>query len=628
MEKQEKKLFADFQPVSTEAWEAQLQKDLKGADYAKKLIWKTNEGIDVKPYYRAEDLEPIAWLRSLPDMFPFVRGNKQKGNNWLVRQDLKVDNVKAANEKALDLLMKGVDALGFELGCHKTYTLEEIELLLKNIRADIAELNFFSTPMHVELVQMLEKLVTKYNRPLDKVQGSINYDPLARLLRRGIWHKNEKADFETAAALIKAAKNLPHLRVIGVNGHVFTNAGANIVQEMAFSLALGAEYLSRLTDLGLFVGDISPRLKFNLAVGSNYFMEIAKLRAYRLLWANITNAYGLNDANNGKMNMHLTNATYNLSLYDPYVNMLRTTTSSMSAILGGTDSLTVLPFDVPYETPTAFAERIARNQQLILKEESYFDKVADPAAGSYYIESLTDSLIKAAWDLFLEIQEKGGYLEAVKQGFIQEQIKEAAQKRDMQIASRREIILGTNQYPNAGEQIKQNLPADVFEADNRRSESAIVDTIATYRGAQAFEKMRYETDVYSRDNKRPLVWMLTYGNLAMRKARAGFASSFFASAGYAIQDNLGFDSIEEGIEAAKASKAEIVVLCSSDEEYEGNAQKAFEALSADQIVVLAGYPAAQMEALKAAGIQHFIHVKSNLLATLQGFQKALGIVNH
>ena len=300
----------------------------------------------------------------------------------------------------------------------------------------------------------------------------------------------------------------------------------------------------------------------------------------------------------------------------------------MSAILGGTNSLTVLPFDVPYETPTDFAERIARNQQLILKEESYFDKVGDPAAGSYYIESLTDSLIKAAWELFLEIQEKGGYLEAVKQGFIQEQIKESAQKRDMQIASRREIILGTNQYPNAGEQIKQDLPANVFEADDRRSETAIVGTIATYRGAQAFEKMRYQTDVYSRDNKRPLVWMLTYGNLVMRKARAGFASSFFASAGYEIQDNLGFDSIEEGIEAAKTSQAEIVVLCSSDEEYEGNAQKAFEALSANQIVVLAGYPAAQIESLKAAGIQHFIHVKSNLLATLQGFQKALGIVNH
>jgi methylmalonyl-CoA mutase len=628
MEKQGKKLFADFQPVSTQQWEEQLLKDLKGADYAKKLIWKTNEGFDVKPYYRSEDITSIAWLKSLPDVFPFVRGNQTKGNDWLVRQDLKVDNIKATNEKALDILMKGVDSLGFELGCHKSYTTEEIELLLKNIRADIAELNFFSTPMHLELVEILEALVKKYNRPLEAVKASVNFDPLARLMRRGIWYKNEEADFETAFQLVKAAKNLPQLRVIGANGHIFTNAGATIVQELAFTLALAAKYLTRLTDKGLFIGEVSPRIKFNLAVGSNYFMEIAKLRAYRLLWANITNAYGLNDANNGKMKMHLTNATYNLSVYDPYVNMLRTTTSSMSAILGGADSLTVQPFDVPFETPTAFAERIARNQQLIIKEESYFDKVADPAAGSYYVESLTDSLIKAAWELFLEVQEKGGYLAAVKTGFIQQQIKEAAQKRDMQIATRREIILGTNQYPNSGEQLKQDFPSAIFEADDRRSESAIVETIVNYRGAQAFEKLRYQTDRYSRENKRPKVWMLTYGNLAMRKARAGFAANFFGCAGYEIQDNPGFASIEKGIEAAKDSGAEIIVLCSSDEEYNDTALKAFEALHPNQIVVIAGYPMPLADELKAAGMEHFIHVKSNLLETLMQFQQLLGIEKH
>ncbi len=625
MEKQEKKLFADFQPVSTQQWEEQLLKDLKGADYAKKLIWKTNEGFDVKPYYRSEDLKSIEWLKALPNMFPFVRGNRVKGNEWLVRQDFKVDNIKATNEKALDVLMKGVDSLGFELGCNKTYSLDDIELLLKNIRADIAELNFYSTPMHLELVSIIDKLVRKYNRPLEAVQASVNFDPLARLLRRGLWYKNEAADFETAFQLIKAAKDLPQLRVIGVNGHIFTNAGATIVQEMAFTLALASEYLTRLTDKGLFIGEISPRIKFNLAVGSNYFMEIAKIRAYRLLWANITNAYGLNDANNGKMKMHLTNATYNLSTYDPYVNMLRTTTSSMSAILGGADSLTVQAFDVPFETPTAFAERIARNQQLILKEESYFDKVADPAAGSYYIESLTNSLIQAAWNLFLEIQEKGGYLAAVKEGFIQKQIKEAAQKRDMQIANKREVILGTNQYPNTTERLTQDFHPEVFEADDRRSESALVDTIVNYRGAQAFEKLRYQTDLYSRQNKRPKVWMLTYGNLAMRKARAGFAANFFGCAGYEIQDNAGFSTIEKGIEAAKTSGAEIIVLCSSDDEYTDTALKAYKALHPHQIVVLAGYPTPLVEELKTAGMEHFIHVKSNLLETLKQFQQQLGI---
>jgi methylmalonyl-CoA mutase len=328
------------------------------------------------------------------------------------------------------------------------------------------------------------------------------------------------------------------------------------------------------------------------------------------------------------MKMHLTNTTYNLSVYDPYVNMLRTTTSSMSAILGGADSLTVQPFDVPFETPTAFAERIARNQQLIIKEESYFDKVADPAAGSYYVESLTDSLIKAAWELFLEIQEKGGYLAAVKAGFIQQQIKETAQKRDMQIATRHEIILGTNQYPNLGEQLKQDFPSAVFEADDRRSESAIVETIVNYRGAQAFEKLRYQTDYYSRENKRPKVWILSYGNLAMRKARAGFVANFFGCAGYEIQDNTGFTTIEQGIEAAQASKAEIIVLCSSDEEYTDTARKAFEALHPNKIVVLAGNPMPLANELKAAGMEHFIHVKSNLLETLKQFQQLLGIEKH
>jgi len=326
--------------------------------------------------------------------------------------------------------------------------------------------------------------------------------------------------------------------------------------------------------------------------------------------------------------MHLTNATYNLSVYDPYVNMLRTTTSSMSAILGGADSLTVQPFDVPFETPTAFAERIARNQQLIIKEESYFYKVADPAAGSYYVESLTDSLIKAAWELFLEIQEKGGYLAAVKTGFIQQQIKEAAQKRDMQIATRREVILGTNQYPNTSEQLKQDFHPEIFEADDRRSESALVETIVNYRGPQAFERLRYQTDLFSRQNKRPKVWMLTYGNLAMSKARAGFASNFYGCAGYEIQDNAGFASIEKGIEAAKDSGAEIIVLCSSDEEYTDTALKAFEALHPNQIVVIAGYPMPLANELKAAGMEHFIHVKSNLLETLKQFQQLLGIEKH
>jgi len=628
MEQQSKRLFSEFQDVSTSVWEDQIMKDLKGADYTKKLIWKTDEGFAVKPYYRSEDLGQIAWLKALPGSFPFVRGNKVSGNEWLVRQEISVTDIKQANEKALEILMKGVDSLGFELDRNKNYSLEELEQLLKNIRADIAELNFYCTGQHLELVRMIELLVKKYNRPLDAIKASINYDPLARFVRRGVWYKSEEEDIQLAFELIKASETLPQFKVIGVNGHIFANAGATIVQEMAYTLSLGSEYLNRLTDKGLFVGEITPKMKFNLAVGPNYFMEIAKLRAYRLLWAHITNAYGLNDANNGRMFMHVTNTTNNLSLYDPYVNMLRTTTSSMSAILGGADSLTVLPFNIPFEKPTDFAERIARNQQLILKEESYFDKVADPAAGSYYIESLTASLVTEAWSLFMAIQGEGGYVAALKNGTIQGQIEESACKRDMHIATRRDSILGVNQYANPTEKLKINPTQDVFEADDRRSPDAIIATVKTYRAAQAFEKLRFETDVYSRSNKRPVVWMLTYGNLAMRKARAGFATNFFACAGYEIVDNIGFESIEKGIEAAKAAKPSVVVICSSDEEYADNALKAYEALKNNAIVVLAGNPAETTAQLQAAGMEHFIHMRSNVLETLIDFQKQLGIARH
>ncbi len=625
MDKNHVKLFSDFLPVDTTKWEEQINKDLKGADYNKKLVWRTDEGFPVQPYYRRNDLQHIEWLKALPGKFPFVRGNNASGNSWLVRQNIKVADIKETNEKALDILMKGVDSLGFELDPAKRYSIDELELLLKNIRADIAEINFFRNPHMLEIVGIIEKLVRKYNRDFDKINGSVNYDPLACFARKGVWHNSEEEDFCTAFEIIKAAEKMPNLRVIGVNGHIFTNAGASIVQEIAFTLAMGSEYLTRLTGKDMLIGQVSPKIKFNLAVGSNYFMEIAKIRAYRLLWAKIVNAYGLFDAMNGRMFVHATNATWNLSLYDPYVNLLRTTTGSMSATLGGVDSFSVMPFNAVFENPTVISERIARNQQLVIKEESYFDKIADPAAGSYYIEKLTQSLVEEAWKLFLELDEKGGFVANLKSGWIQHLINESAAKRNVNIATRKEILLGTNQYPNAGESIKADIDKKAFEADDMTAEAAIIETIKTYRGAQQFEKLRYKTDLYSRQGKRPVAWMFTYGNLAMRKARANFAANFFACAGYEVVDNPGFETIEKGIEACRAAKPEIVVICSSDEEYANSAQQILNAIKNECIVALAGYPAELVDELKAAGMEHFIHMRSNVLETLALFQEKLGI---
>jgi methylmalonyl-CoA mutase len=376
-------------------------------------------------------------------------------------------------------------------------------------------------------------------------------------------------------------------------------------------------------EAGLSIEEIAPKIRFNFATSSKYFMEIAKLRAGRMLWAYILKEFGATEEM-CKMFIHGETSDWNKTVYDPYVNMLRTQTEAMSSVLGGLDSYTVKPFNSVYEDTTEFSERIARNQQLLLKEESHFGKIADPAAGSYYIESLTESISEEAWNLFLEVQEKGGYLAAFRAGFVQETIKATAQKRDMAVATRKENFLGTNQFPNFGEVAETELDAALFVAEDKTDANAECETLKPYRGAQAFETMRYKTDVYAKENGRPKVMMFPMGNLNMRKARGQFACNFFACAGFDVEDHNGFTSVEEGVKFVTEKNAKIVVVCSSDDEYATIAPEVYEALKGKATVVVAGAPACADE-LKAKGVENFINVKSNVLETLKAYQSELGI---
>jgi methylmalonyl-CoA mutase len=316
-----------------------------------------------------------------------------------------------------------------------------------------------------------------------------------------------------------------------------------LVQELAFSLAMGVEYISWLTEQGVDSAEALSKIKFNFALGSSYFMEIAKIRAARYLWAKLAESYLPSEIDSSMMCIHAENSQWNKTVYDPYVNMLRTTTEAMSAVLGGIHSLTVLPFDVAYQKPTAFSERAARNQQLIIKEEAYFGKVVDPAAGSYYIENLTQSMIQHSWTLFLKVQEMGGYTEAFTQGFIQSEINNLAQKRESNIATRRETVLGVNQYPNFGEVAdKKVVSMDVVRKISiQKPADADCNPLPQYRVSQAFEELRLKTDLAS---KRPKVFMLTVGDVAFRRARAQFSCNFFACAGFEVVDNIGFKSVD------------------------------------------------------------------------------------
>ena len=612
------KLFSEFAPVSTEEWMAKITADLKGVPFEKKLVWKTGEGFNVNPFYRAEDIEGLKTTESLPGEFPYVRGTK-KDNDWKVRQNIEVCCFKGANEKALDLLTKGVTSLGFIIKGDEVNE-ENIATLLEGICPASVELNFNTCNCKAEkLIGILADYFKGKGVDAEKCYGSVNYDAFKKPLVKG---KENSEWVEGAAAVLKAGQALPNYRVLAVNAFLFNNAGAYISQELGYALAWGNELMAKLTEAGFTADEVAKKIKFNLGISSNYFMEIAKFRAARWLWAEIVAAYKPACECACKMVAHAQTSEWNMTVYDAHVNLLRSQTEAMSAALAGVDSITVRPFDKIYQTPDDFSERIARNQQLLLKEECHLDKVVDPSAGSYYVEVLTNSLADVAWKLFLEVEEKGGFSVAVNAGEIQNAVNASNVARKKAVATRREILLGSNQYPNFTE-----VAADKIQEKGScccgggHCGEATIPALDFSRGASEFEALRMTTE---KSGKTPKVFMLTIGNLAMRLARSQFSANFFGCAGYKIIDNLGFDTVEAGVEAAVKAGAEIVVLCSSDDEYAEFAPAAYKALAGRAEFVVAGAPACADD-LKAQGIDQFVNVKSNVLETLKAFNAKLGI---
>ena len=616
MSNNKEKLFTEFTAPTTQEWLDKIEVDLKGADFQKRLVWRTNEGFNVQPFYRREDLANLKAVDSLPGEFPFVRGNKKDNNLWFVRQDIKVEDAKAANAKALDILNKGVDSLGFQIP-GKDVSRELIATLLEGILPQYVELNFKTCQRHcVELAEILVAYFKEKDYPLAELKGSINFDPIEKILKKG---KDTSALCgEVSPRLIEALKELPGYKCINVNSVSLNNAGCYIYQELGYALAWGAEYLNILTEAGVDATEAAKRIKFNMGVSENYFMEIAKFRAARLLWAQIVKQYEVADE---ACQMHVCAITseYNQTLFDSYVNLLRSQTETMSAAIANVDSIVVTPFDKPYEQPTEFAERIARNQQLLLKEEAHFDKLVDVSGGSYTIEHLTDAIAQEGWKLFLAVEEAGGFLAEALKGNITNAVNASNDKRHAAAATRREFILGTNQFPNFTETSEGKQPCTV--ACGCAAGEAELPALNTQRLASEFETLRLSTE---KAQKQPIAFMLTIGNLAMRQARAQFSCNFLAAAGYKVMDNLGFKTVEEGVDAALEAKADIVVICSSDDEYAEYAIPAFQYLNGRAMFVVAGAPACS-EDLKAAGIENFIHVKSNQLETLRAYNAKLGI---
>mgnify|MGYP000435073912 FL=1 len=453
-----KPLFNDFAPVSAKEWKQKIQFELKGADYNETLIWNTPENIKVKPFYDKEDLKEVISVAT-------------KASEFKICQTIFVHDINKSIARALDSLNRGAESLCFTIEDEKIDVAKLLEKLPLGNTPVFFHLNFIS----IDFVQKLETIAKA-----KKATIYCNIDPIGQLAKEGNWFTtHEKNNFDTLNNLIK---NNSSLSLISVNSALYQNAGANIVQQIAYTLAHANEYFNHIETT-------TPQtMVLEIAVGTNYFFEIAKLRAIRLLFNIIASEYN----QNWTCHLIVTPTKRNKTLYDYNVNMLRTTTECMSAILGGADTIVNLPYDALYHKDNEFGDRIARNQLLILKNESYFDKVNNPSDGSYYIESLTQQLADKALALFKDIEANGGFLKQLNEGIIKRKIQESADKEQDLFDAGKEILLGTNKHANKDDRMKHDL--ELFPFVKIKPRKTLITPIIEKRLAEKIEQERLEKE--------------------------------------------------------------------------------------------------------------------------------------
>lgn len=453
-----KLLFNEYKSVSAKAWKQKIQLDLKGDDYNEALIWNSPEGIDVKPFYHADE------FKSLPET------STTKATSWKIYQTIYVSNVEHANIKTIDVLNRGADSIKFIVPTKNI----SIDKLLKDI-------DLTSTPIHFELQFLSEEFIKKTINISSNSKIHLNIDIIGNLAKTGNWYYNLNKDHEILESIVLNSASLQSILSIDVS--LYQNAGANMVQQLAYGLAHANEYLNH------FGKKVVNQINFNVSIGTNYFFEIAKLRALQLLWKTLASEYSENVST---CHIYATPTKRNKTIYDYNTNMLRTTTECMSAILGGAHTISNLPYDSVYHKDNEFGERISRNQLLILKHESYFNKVNNPADGSYYIENLTHQMAEKSLALFKNIEANGGFLKQLKEGIIQRKIKESAIKEQKLFNNNEEILLGTNKHPNPTDKMKHNL--ELYPFVKTKVRKTLIEPIIEKRLAETLEQERLNNE--------------------------------------------------------------------------------------------------------------------------------------
>ncbi len=697
MQAKEKKLLGDvFAPNSYEEWRAAAEALLKGAPFEKKMLTRTLEGITLQPIYRRQDAEELAAADPLPGAGSFRRGSRPDGylaNPWEVAQELSASTAEEFNAFLLASLMSGQTAanalldVATQLGLDPAAATagqvgvcglslanaDDLAAALDEVVPSAIGLHFQSGLSGVAVEAFLLAWLDRSGSAPRELRGSLNMDPLGVLAASGTLPVALEQLFDELSWLVDYnEKNLPDFQSVGVSAMPCHCAGGSAVEELAGALASGACYFNALLERGCSADAVARQIRFTLPIGSDFFMEIAKLRAARQLWARIAREFGASESACA-MRVHARTGLYNKTRRDPYVNMLRTTSEALAAVVGGVDSLHVGAFDETLRTPNDFAHRIARNTQIILQEECNLTEVVDPAGGSWYIEELTDQLARKAWAAFQEIEAEGGILASLQSGALQGRVAKVRAARRKLLGQRRTSLVGTNKYANAQEKLLEaSLPDSQAVLQKRKDElaakSAIaldltevsIDALATAaqqgvsigelyklvrekaapgetcealpdsRLAEDYETLRSAAEAFkARTGAAPQIFLATLGALRRHKLRADFSRAFFEAGGFDVVASPGQTEPEQVAADVVASGASITVVCGRDDDYEAMLEpviKAIKAVKPSIKVVLAGYPGDKEAAYREAGLDDYIFIKTDNYATNRSYMEELGVV--
>jgi len=708
--KKDLELINDFEIPSFDVWKAQVEKDLKGASYEKKLVTKTYEGIKLQPIYTKDNLDTQSFMETHPGNDNFLRGSSAEGylhKSWDVNQEIIVADVEEFNlalhkalkngQNCVNLSLDTATKFGIDADYANTSQVGDCGLSISGIKSlerALKGIDFVTQPLKIDagfnilpFLSFIQAHFKSHNLDLQNLLGSITVDPLKNLVTYGNLPISLDFVFDQLKVGINwVNKNSPSLKVIDVSSLPYSNSGASAVQELAFSLSTAVFYLNELIERKVEITDLVNKVQFSFGVGTNYFMEIAKFRAARVLLTNIAKHFGF-DIEKLEITINAKSSGYYQTNFDPYVNLLRSTTETFSAIMGGAESITTSPFDESLRMSDDFSRRIARNTQTILREESHLDQVIDPAGGSYYIEALTEEVAIKAWEIFQDIESKGGMLEALKSNFIQDSIAEISANRERDINKRKSVIVGTNMFADINEKELEEKKLNQEEFKKKRTDylqkyrlngsqekhKAIIEKLGsiselntndiieqisdaftngatlgeitralsashkkgitisklnTNRASEEFEELRKISLRHKAQNgSYPKIFLANMGHLKDYKARADFSKGFFEVGGFQVIDSNGFSSIDDAVNQAIKSEVTIIVICSTDDKYPTlvpDITKKLKAHNKDIQVILAGYPKDQIEQHKKSGVDDFIFLGVDVFEVLFSRHAKLG----